>query len=694
MIPEVLAPAGSPEALRAAVLCGADAVYLGAGRYNARRGAAPFEGEALGQAVAYCHAHGVRVYLTLNTILRQEELPFALEEAAAACACGVDALIVQDAGLAARVRAAAPDMPLHASTQFSCHSPGGVRELAAAGMRRVVLAREMTREEIAACAGLGCELEVFVHGAHCMSVSGQCYLSAMLGGRSGNRGLCAQPCRLPFVRGRNGRPVEGRDAALSLRDRSLLAHVGELAALGVASLKIEGRLKRPEYVAAAVTAYRAAVRGETPDPALVADLQAVFSRSGFTDGYYTGRRTAEMFGRRTREDVVAAPPVLARLRRLYEKEAPRLPVCFRLTAEAGRPASLTVTDGLHTVEMAGPVPEPAVHRPLDGDRAADQLGKTGGTPFLAADTVCTIGAGLTLPLSALNHMRRAALDELLRQRGLPQPIHFKDGGMIGADAPSAGEAFRRRGDGPRLFARFARADQVPQGHGLDGIFLPLDTPAAGWARHTAQGFTGVEIPRGLFGTEEAVRAALRRAKEAGAACALCGNIAAVALAREVGLLPVGGFGLNVANSDALGFYARRGLAAATLSVELAYAQMGFARQGPLPAGFVAYGRLPLMLLRACPVGAGGCKGPGPACALTDRKGMVHPLQCAGGCTELLSAVPLYLADEPQRWPALDFLLLHFTDETSARAAQVIGAYRRGEAATGAFTRGRTRHGVD
>ena len=213
---EILAPAGSPEALTAAVRCGADAVYLGVGRFNARRAAHNFAPEDMPETVRYCHARGTAVHLALNTLVREDEMRDALALAEQACAWGVDALIIQDRGLARRIHAAAPDMPLHASTQLSCHTPSGVEELRDYGFSRVVLAREMSREEIAECVGLGCETEVFAHGALCMCVSGQCLLSAMLGGRSGNRGMCAQPCRLPFAPAGGG--PAGDRTALSLKD--------------------------------------------------------------------------------------------------------------------------------------------------------------------------------------------------------------------------------------------------------------------------------------------------------------------------------------------------------------------------------------------------------------------------------------------------------------------------------------------
>ena len=348
-LPEVLAPAGSPECLTAAVRCGAAAVYLGVEEFNARRSAHNFTIDSLGEAVAYCHAHGVAVHLALNTLVREEELDRAVDTAVKAVQCGVDALIVQDVGLCRRLRAVMPTMTLHASTQLTCHTPAGVRFLRDVGFDRVVLSREMSREEIAACANLGVELEVFVHGALCMSVSGQCYFSAMLGSRSGNRGACAQPCRLPFEpTGNQPRPCPADKAALSLKDNCLVQYVQELKELGVVSFKIEGRMKRPEYVAAATTVYAAAVRGETVSEAELERLKSVFSRSGFTDGYYTADRGGNMFGVRRHEDVTAAAPVLKELARLYDKEMPRVSVemDFALTATESR---LMVTDGENEV---------------------------------------------------------------------------------------------------------------------------------------------------------------------------------------------------------------------------------------------------------------------------------------------------------------------------------------------------------
>ena len=320
--PEILAPAGNADMLCAAVFAGADAVYLGLQNFNARRTAGNFTTEGLRQAVAFCHARDVRVYVTLNTTLYPGELTALAEAVAGIAAAGADAVITQDLAVAALVRRMAPGLALHGSTQMSVQSLDGARRLAALGFTRVILARELTLSEIAGItAGCGIETETFVHGALCMSVSGQCYMSAFLGGRSGNRGGCAGPCRLPFDASGTPGPAAGHH--LSLKDMSVIGHLPQLSAAGVASVKIEGRLRPPEYVAAAVNACLLARAGEPYDTRL---LQDVFSRSGFTDGYLTGARNGSMFGTRTEGDAAAAKAAAPRLRELYRvSRAERLP---------------------------------------------------------------------------------------------------------------------------------------------------------------------------------------------------------------------------------------------------------------------------------------------------------------------------------------------------------------------------------
>lgn len=674
---EILAPAGGEAQLRAAVLCGADAVYLGLRGFNARAGAENFDENTLPQTVGWCHARGVRVYVTLNTLVTDRELPQWLHSLDAVAAAGVDGVLVQDLGLAKIIRQRYPTLPLHASTQMTIHNLAGARLLEEMGFAQVVLARELSKEEIAAiCAGTSMRCEVFVHGALCMSVSGQCYLSSVLGERSGNRGRCAQPCRLDFK-------SHGRGYALSLKDLTLTDRLRELEALGVASFKIEGRLKRPEYVAAAVTACRQSLAGEVPD---LETLQSVFSRSGFTDGYYTGQRDLTMFGTRTREDAAAAAEVLGKLSALTRNEVGRLPVDMVLTMAPGEPATLAVTDGTHRVEVAGEVPQTALTRPTDEELARRALEKCGGTPFYLQNLTCHIGEGLMLPLSALNRLRAAALTALAEARSVVVPY---------PQAPAAaGEpAGRARPTGaPRLGCRLTAAAQMTPAirRGGGRLSLPLhelaerpellETGAERWV---------AELPAFCAPQqEEAVMRALRKLKEQGLTAALCGNLGSLLMAREAGLRIIGDYGLNIINSPAAQQAAALGCDEITLSFEC---ERNAARNihSPVPIGVIAYGRLPLMLLRNCPgktaAGCGDCRGINH---ITDRRGEDFPLQCQNRqYTHLLNPRPLFLSDRLPEWDFCDFLTLRFTTETPAECDAILEMYQTGAAPAGSFTRG-------
>ena len=294
---ELLSPAGSPESVIAAVQSGADAVYMGLGSYNARRGAANFSEEDFAKAVRYCHIRGCKVYLTLNTLVGDRELADAAGLARMASDYGADGIIIQDLGLIEVVRKAVPDIPLHASTQMSVHNLAGVEACAEMGLTRAVLARELSYEQIAYITKVSpIEIEVFVHGALCFCHSGQCYMSSLIGRRSGNRGMCAQPCRMQYSMG-------GRmdDYPLSLKDSNLVTKLQMLEDAGVACAKIEGRMKRPEYTAAVTQVYSAVLREHRqPTQAEMDQLTAAFSRQGFTTGYFDGERGPQMFG--TRQD--------------------------------------------------------------------------------------------------------------------------------------------------------------------------------------------------------------------------------------------------------------------------------------------------------------------------------------------------------------------------------------------------------
>ena len=403
---EILAPSGSPECLTAALNTGADAVYLGYSSFSARKNAVNFDRLQLCQAVDLCHRSGVKVYVALNTLIKDNELDELRQAVWAIDEAGADALIVQDYAVAAIAREIAPRLHLHGSTQMTVTSTSGAEFIRRQGFTRAVLARELSMAQIEEIVrSVDIETEVFVHGALCVCVSGQCYMSAMLGGRSGNRGLCAQPCRLNFTCGE-------RENVLSLKDLSIIEQLLQLEKIGVTSAKIEGRMKRPEYVAAAVSQCRKSLNGETPDMALLRDI---FSRSGFTQGYWNGDMK-NMQGVRTKDDVIAAPKAFAALHELYKAPYKRFTVDFEVSVFEGQPAlckAECIAGGKRlAAEVTGEIPQKAINKPLDADSLSERMKKLGGTVFEAGKVVCQIGEGLTLAASAVNELRRDALEQL------------------------------------------------------------------------------------------------------------------------------------------------------------------------------------------------------------------------------------------------------------------------------------------
>ncbi len=669
--PLLLAPAGGREQLIAAVRAGADAVYLGAGGFNARAGAENFGEGALREAVAYCHGRGVAVHVTLNTLITDRETGDLLRQLREIAESGADALIVQDLGVAALARQCCPTLPLHASTQLSIHNTTGARAMKDLGFSCIVLARELTGEEIAAIhreMGEEIQLETFVHGALCMCLSGQCYLSAMLGERSGNRGRCAQPCRLDF------HSPQGRQYALSLKDLSLLERIDELAGTGVSYLKIEGRMKRPEYVYAATAACRAALDGEEYD---LETLRAVFSRSGFTDGYLTGHRSLEMFGWRRKEDVTAAAGVLRGLEVSYQKESPRVPVEMAVTLREGEAARLVIRDGERETSLAGPVPERAINRPTDEELCRRAMEKTGGTPFFLQKLDCDIEPGLMVPVSALNRMRKEGLEKLLalREEVLPHPFTMPEG-EPGVHPKLLNLKY------PELRIRVERADQLSQELTEPAalVILPMEELDAHRELISRLGEKAcAELPVFLPpGQEEKALETLEALRDAGVTKALCGGPGQMLLARRAGLRVYGDYGLNVLNSIALKECGGLGVEDMTLSFENNLRQ-GSALGDYLPFGIIGYGYLPLMTFRACPIqgdkGCGGCRGEG---ILTDRLGKEFPVLChRRRYSQLLNTVPLYLGDKQDVLIGFSHVTLRFTTESRGRCERVVQLWREG-----------------
>ena len=674
---EVLSPAGNAESVTAAVLNGADAVYLGQKSLNARQNADNFTEEAFVETIRYCHLHRVKVYQTLNTVVFDEELPLLKETVRLACKAGVDALIVQDFGVLRLLKEWCPEMRIHASTQMSVHTVKGAMLLKELGVKRVVLARELSREQIREIAErTGLETEMFVHGALCMSVSGQCYLSAMIGGRSGNKGSCAGTCRLPFT------SVKGRERYdLSLKDNCLAERFGELEDLGVASLKIEGRMKRPEYVAAATAAYAALRDGRHPDLSL---LRAVFSRSGFTDGYFTGKTGTEMFGVRQKEDVLSATgDVLRSLRETYRKEKPCRPVSMQFILKKEIPAKLIAKCGGCSAEVSGEVPQAALNRPITEITARESFSKLGGTVYFLETLSCEIEEGLILPKSGLNELRRAVVEKLNLLCGSPEPVPFleRDISLPSEHQPS----------GKSLRARFEHASQIPEQvwEEAELIYLPVGEVL----RHTEtllpySGKIILEPDRLMAGTEERTVSQCGVLAGKGFRRLAVSNPAHLQIGKDLGMALHGTAFLNCTNSFSALQYQELGLSDLILSFENTAKRMDRIK-GSLPFGYLSYGRLPLMLLKNCPVQGGqGCKACRKKGCLTDRTGAEFPVLChQKEYQELLNSRLLWVLDREKEFSRMDFSVLYFTTESKAECERVLKASLNGKKPDGEFTRG-------
>mgnify|MGYP000376267422 CR=1 FL=1 len=691
---ELLSPAGGYDALVAAVQSGADAVYMGFGAFNARRSAKNFTDEDFASAVRYCHLRGVRVFLTLNTLVTDRELPQAAEALRNASRMGVDAVLVQDWGLLTLAREIVPDLPIHASTQMSLFTLGGANEAAALGMERVVLARELCRDDIAEiCKGCGAEIEIFGHGALCMCYSGQCEMSAVLGQRSGNRGACAQPCRLPYgvnAPCRNGYP-------LSLKDANLSACLQDMERIGVDCLKIEGRMKRPEYVAVVTGIYRRLLdERRQPTAAEGAALEQAFSRSGFTDGYWRGKKGKTMFGTRP-ENAPEPKELFAKAREVYEngRENRKIPVILHLIVRRGEPVRLGGSCAIHggvTIALAqGDAPEEARNRAVTTEELRQRLSKTGGTVFTADSVEIELDEGLMVAASVINGLRREVLDELAaRREDIPARRELPASPLPEAPEPPQEMAFT---------VSVSRACQVTAA-------LLAEKPAIVYV--PAEELDGLE-PTGLHGEtelcavlprvfrtadEQPLRAMLERHPEVTSVA--IGNLGHLPIVRGLDRTLRGDFGLNVYNSRAVKFWRDRGLSSVTVSFELRWQQVRDLAKYADCEGIV-YGRLPLMITENCVTKNNvGCAH-GAGSVLTDRTGAQFPVQCAYGCRcEIENGKVLVLADKPEVFRCgLRYGRLRFTTETAEECAAILRAHNAGTITADAdTTRGLFYRGVE
>ena len=669
--PEILAPAGSPEALTAAIRAGADAVYVGGKRFSARSSAANFSDEELAEALRLCHSSGARLYLAVNTIISDGEAEDFAEYIRSTSALGVDGYIVQDWGAAQIMRSIVPDAVIHASTQMSVHTAAGARLLRELGYVRVVPARELGKDVLGRICREDVEVEVFVHGALCMSVSGQCYMSAMIGSRSANRGCCGQACRLPFsaVGDRNA-------AALSLKDLSLLTRTDELREIGVDSLKIEGRMKRPEYVASSVNELKKALDGDAPDMQL---LRGIFSRSGFTDGYFTGKRQ-DMFGVREKDDVTAARSLIPQIHELYRSPRQVHTADMHAVIRAGEPVTVTAVCGDISATVTGDAPDTAQNRPTDLAAVEKQLSKLGDTVFRLGSLTADIGDGLFVPAGKLNELRRQLADKLTEaviERNTPR--YHAEGTL-----PELPMIKRKPRGGELPLRTLCRtAEQAIAAAELSEYVIVPEAIAdeALISRITPEKLI-VSPPR-FITDEDALTARLAELKELGADRLFCHTPDSVAIGRALGMKLHGSFTLNVYNSYSAEFLRSLGLEDCVVSIEATAEQFAKMRTA-LTLGAVIYGRLPLMLTRNCPikneVGCARCTG-----HLTDRTGRKLPVACSKEYVEVLNSDVLYMGDRLAELTRADFGLVLLHDEDSVQTAAALSGRKPTAASPADFT---------
>ena len=691
---ELLAPAGSMEALHAAVQNGANAVYLGCGMFNARQSAKNFTPQTLVEAVKYCHVRGVAVHLTLNTLVSDREMKELCELIRHAALAGVDAFIVQDLGVIQLCRQIAPSVPIHGSTQMTIHSLSGVLLCAAWGMSRVVLSRELSRDEIAKiCAESPIEIEVFGHGALCMCYSGQCYMSSVIGGRSGNRGRCAQPCRQSYGYGRweNKYP-------LSLKDNCLVSYVKELEALGVASLKLEGRMKRPEYVATVTNVYRRAIDEGRVDENMMEQLRIAFNRQGFTDGYYQGQTGPEMFG--VREDEKINSKWLQEVRQSYEGvENPLVDIKFRAVITRNGSSLAVADEAGNTCQVAGPLPELARTVQLESAALAQRLAKTGGTPYRCVEVRTQVEPGLILSAAAINGMRREALNQLTAIRARrEQPQVFRPRRFSDVPGPKGM---------PGLSIQVTAKEQLTQKLlKLETVMLyvpvhVLDGDPELTKKLVKRGNLAAVLPRIVHDSElPRLKAALMRLMELGLRDVLVGNLGLLIPVRELGLNIRGDFGLNVYNSGAVDMARKLEFASTTLSFEMTMPQIRDVTKS-VPCELIVYGRLPLMVMENCLFynRAGECvcnRGP---MKLVDKTGAEFPVIKDGDTCRsvLLNGKKLSWLDRQEDLQRIGVWAtrLYFTTENPGEVDRVLSSYIHADPFDpGACTRGLYLRGVE
>lgn len=662
-LPELLAPAGSLESLKAAIAGGADAVYFGGGDFNARINAKNFSNDELKQAIDLLHSCGRKAYITLNTLVHGRELEDYLRFAEFVHIAGADALIVADIGGAAAIHRHLPELELHASTQMSGHNLAEAQLLAEHGFSRMVCARELPRDDVEYLVkNSPIEIEMFVHGALCVCHSGQCLFSSLVGGRSGNRGLCAQPCRLPY-RDENGK----ESYPLSLKDLSLASHVTELIDCGVHSLKIEGRMKSPEYVFGVVRAFRTLLdenRNATPEE--LSELAKIFSRGGFTDGYYEREINSKMLGIRSYEQKQHSRVALVSSERIDEVTPQKHKISAYATVVHGKQISLRLDHGDVSVTAYGQTPEIAQNAPLSADNIKKNLTKFGATCFELESYVAEVDDNLIVPISALNSLRReaCALLENALDKSKTTPLGFE------RYVPNTSKNVKK----VQKTARFYSADQITETarEYFDIIYLPLQSFGGECE--------GITLPPVIFDSElPKIEKMLENAKQNGAKYVLAGNLGALELAKKYGFIIHGDFRFNVYNDESVTELEELNVENIILSPELTLPQM---RDVNGDTAAIVYGRTPLMLLEKCvSKEISTCeKCIKHGATLTDRKGIDFPvLREFEHRSVIYNSAPTFMADRKAELDRTGITNQHFvfSVESKNEVDAVIDAYKNG-----------------
>lgn len=667
---ELLAPAGNFECVRAAVDSGADAVYCAGKSFGARSFAGNLTDDEIFAAAEYCHLRDVRIYLTVNTLLFDREFAQLDKFIRTLTAAGVDGVIVQDLGTLKYIHRLSPDIELHASTQMTVHSADGVRELEKLGVCRTVLSRELSFDEIKEISEkVNTELEVFVHGAMCMSYSGQCLMSSVIGGRSGNRGRCAQPCRLTYK-------ADGRERHyMSLKDMSLAAHISELKELGIASLKIEGRMKSAEYVSTVTGIYRRLIdENRQPTDDEYRSLSEVFDRGGLTDGYFKGETGKKMFAFDRKDNPYlknsggfTAPPPKTRgigiSAEFSEGRLPKLTFCL---------------NGLSAEVLGDTECQSAQKAPITADSAKRYLEKLGGTPFYAQSTKTEIYGKPYLSASELNALRRkatAALEESILSRYGSKRIEQAPHTNIRKNAERL-KKYSCSVLNTEQYRAVLKCD-------FERIYLPMHIAEQNLdeitQNPTALKKTVICPPVIISGAQRReYRNRLSALKDSGFNMIEISTLDDIAMADGFGMC--GGFRMNITNGLAAETASELGMSSICLSVELNTVQMHDISPDCQKEAIV-YGRIPLMITKNCIIkNTDGCPCSGTQ-SITDRTGRVFPIIkdgdiCAG---VVLNSVPLYMADKPNEIEKInaDLNKLMFTDESGERCIQIYNEYING-----------------